>query len=163
MQGLNNFPLGSTVNPEVLRLWTLSKDPGKGMLLLQDGTVTFEPPRRIFLTQDVNTSSFAVTVSRFKPGPDDATAFRWADSADGSERIFELPPYYISDMAEARVNIQQFVREARTEFTRTLLINGNPIIQKTFNEAERYCKVSNVSTPLKAFLVPAPNGICRAN
>jgi hypothetical protein len=132
--------LGSTENPEFLRRWTLSKEPQKGLHLLEDETIVFEPPRRVFLTQDINRTSFVVSVSRFQPGPDDATAF-----IAGSEK-YELPPYYISDMDEARQNIQRYIHEARREYTAALLKNRTPIMRKTFEEAERYLKESKVCT-----------------
>lgn len=103
--------------------------------------MVFEAPRRVFLTQDINMTSFAISVSRFQPGPDDATAF-----VDGSEKVYDLPPYYISDMDEARHNIQRHIREARQEYTVALLTNRNPIIRKTFEEAERYLEESKVCT-----------------
>lgn len=103
--------------------------------------MVYEAPRRVFLTQDINMTSFAVSISRFQPGPDDATAF-----IGGSEKIYELPPYYISDMEEARQNIQQYIRQARREYTVALLANRTPIMQKTFEEAERYLEESKVCT-----------------
>lgn len=106
--------------------------------------MAFEAPRRVFLTQDINMTSFAVSVSRFQPGPDDATAFIWTDAVDGSEKVYELPPYYISDMDEARHNIQRHIREARQEYTVALLANRNPMMRKTFEEAERYLEESKV-------------------
>lgn len=133
-------------DPAVLQQWILSKESGKGARLLVDGTISIEPPRRIFLTQDLNKTSFAVSISRFQPGLGDATAFTWTDAVDGSHRVFDMPPYYISDMAEARENICRYYRQAREEYPNALLVNSNPIVKRTFQEAERYCKASNVST-----------------
>jgi len=82
-----------------------------------------------------------VTVSRFEPGPDDTTAYVWTDTA-GVKREYALPPYYISDMAEAGVNMRRYAQTARPEFTKALLVNSNPIVQKTFREAERYYTAS---------------------
>ena len=103
-----------------------------------------EPPRKVQLTHDITTTSFVVTISRFQPGPDDGTAYNWIDT-DGIRRKYELPPYYISDVAEATENLCQYLPQAREEFSRALLVNSNPIVRKTFKEAERYCKASKVS------------------
>lgn len=121
-----------------------SKEAGKGTLLLQDGTTVFEPPRRVQLTHDVCTTTFEVTISRYQPGPDDTTGYSWTD-ATGCKQKYELPPYYISDLAEAGRNLRQYILKARAEFTKDLLVNSNPIILKTFKEAERYYAVSKVS------------------
>lgn len=131
-------------NPAVLEQWTLSKECGKGTFLLEDGTMAFEPPRQVYLRQEINMAGFAVPVSRFQPGPDDATAYVWTDAA-GTKREYRLPTYYISDMAEAGVNMRGYCRRAWEEYPRTLLVNSNPIVRKTFKEAERYCKASKVS------------------
>ncbi|KAL8952550.1 MAG: hypothetical protein Q9222_001540 [Ikaeria aurantiellina] len=135
------FRLGSAATPFVLQEWTLSKEPSKGMLLLEDGTEMVEPPRHVTLTHDITTTSFAVTVSRFQPGPDDTTSYNWTD-ATGSKRKYHLPPYYISDVEEATKNLRQYLPRASEEFSKALLIGSNSIIQKTFKEAERYCKVA---------------------
>jgi hypothetical protein len=119
---------------------------GNATLFLENGTGVHEPPRRVYLTQDVNTSCFWVTVSRFKPGPGEATSYFWTDAA-GVKHEFPMPPYYISDMAEARRNMRHYARTARPEFTRALLVNSNPIVRKTFEEAERYYTESKVSSP----------------
>lgn len=141
--------IGSTENPLVLQLWMQAKDAQKGVMLLENGTTLLEAPRQIFLTQDTNTSLFSVTVSRFVPGPDDTTAFTWTDAKDGELKAFEMPPYYISDMAEARVNLRRYIYKARREYLNALLTHSNPLIRRTFLEAERFCKISKVRQTFK--------------
>lgn len=116
----------------------------KGLVILDDGSVMLEPPRRIHITHDFNRGNFVVTVSRFQPGPDDATAYVWSD-VSGTEHTFRLPPYYITDMEEAGRNMYKYIWDACGKFPRILLVNSNPIIKRTFIEAERYCKASKVS------------------
>ncbi|RYP44897.1 hypothetical protein DL768_008692 [Monosporascus sp. mg162] len=120
-----------------LQHWMQSKEPGKGTLLLPNGVTDFEPPRKVQLTHDVCKTAFEVTISRYQPGPDDTTGYSWTDIT-GCKRKYELPPYYISDLAEAGRNLRQYIWKTRAEFTRALLVNSNPIILKTFKEAERY-------------------------
>ncbi|KAF8852530.1 hypothetical protein BDZ45DRAFT_109361 [Acephala macrosclerotiorum] len=119
----------------------LSKESGKGALVLKNGKTLFEAPRRVYLTQEINLTTFAVTASRFQPGPDDTTAYVWTDAA-GIKRDYKMPPYYITDMAEAGENMRQYARTARPEFTKAVLVNANPIVRKTFEEAERYYTAS---------------------
>ncbi len=56
-----------------------------------------------------------------------------------------MPPYYISDMAEAQGNLRRYIADARQEYTKGLLKNSNPLLRKVFAEAERYADVSKVS------------------
>ena len=135
------------------------------MLSKKSGTGTlFEPPRRVYITHDVNVTSFAVTISRFLPDPVDTTAYMWTDPA-GVKRAYVLPPYYISDMAEAAENMRRYARTARPEFTKALLSNGNPIVRKTFEEAERYYTASKVGPYLhsRLYSVSVSNLDPRAN
>jgi hypothetical protein len=125
----------------------LSKESGKSML---------QSTRRVYLTQEVNTTCFTVTVSRFQPGPDDTTSYIWTDKA-GIEREYALPPYYISDMAEAGENMRQYARTARPEFTKALLVNCNPIVRKTFDDAERYYTDSKVGQTSKCLPLAVSN------
>ena len=111
-----------------------------------------ESPLRIHITHDVNrTSSFEVTISRFQPGPDDAVVCVSTDAA-GNKMIYGLPPYYISDMAGAAQSMRKYARDTRPEVTRAILANSNPIVRKTFAEAERYYTVTKVS-----YLLPVGN------
>lgn len=103
-----------------------------------------EHPRQIYLTQDFDMTSFSVTVSRFQPTPDDITAYTWTDT-NGNKREYSMPAFFVSDMAEARENMRQYLRKARSLYPKALLMNSNPIVWKTFVEAERYCRASNVS------------------
>lgn len=103
-------------------------------------------PRRLYLAHDVTMTTFAVTVAPFEPGPDDATAYIWND-ATGKKKEYVLPPYYITDMAEAGASMRRYVRTARPEFVQALLVNANPIVKKTFQEAERFHTASNVGPP----------------
>ncbi|RYO97406.1 hypothetical protein DL765_011250 [Monosporascus sp. GIB2] len=132
------FRLGTALNQlATLQHWMQSKEPGKGTLLLPNGVTAFEPPQKVQLTHDVCKTTFEVTISRYQPGPDDTTGYSWTDIT-GCKRKYELPPYYISDLAEAGRNLQRYIRKTRAEFTSALLVNSNPIILKTFEEAERY-------------------------
>ena len=97
-----------------------------------------------------------VTICRFQPGPDDTTAYNWTD-AEGNRRKYELPPYYISDVFEATENLRQYLRQAREEFPGALLVKSNPIVRKTFKEAERHCRVSKVSPSWTYLHPPASN------
>lgn len=121
-----------------------SKESAKGAILLADGSTSFEAPRKVLLTHDVCTTTFEVTISRYQPGPDDTTGYSWTDAA-GHRCKYELPPYYISNLAEAGRNLRQYIPKARLEFTRALLVNSNPVISKTFKEAERFYSDSKVS------------------
>jgi len=105
--------------------------------------MTLEPPRRINIFHDVTRTPFVVTVARFQPRPGDATAYVWKD-ATGKKKAYILPPYYITNMAEAGANMRRYARTARPEFTKALLVNANPIVRKTFQEAERYYTASKV-------------------
>lgn len=135
------FRLGSAQNPTILQQWVLSKEASKNAPIAQESIASLEGPRRIYLAHDVTATTFAVTVDRFQPGVDDTTAYMWTD-ASGRKKEYVLPPYYITDMAEAGENMRQYVRIARPEFTRALLLNANPIVRKTFQEAERYYAAS---------------------
>ncbi|KAJ8130638.1 hypothetical protein O1611_g2985 [Lasiodiplodia mahajangana] len=126
---------------EKLHYWMRSKEASKGRVLLQDGTAVIEPPRKVQLTHDVCTTTFEVTISRYQPGPEDTTGYSWTDS-NGTRWTYELPPYYISDFAEAGANLRRYIRKAVAEFSKALLINSNPIVQKVFGEAERYYEES---------------------
>ncbi|KAK3071574.1 hypothetical protein LTR53_008382 [Teratosphaeriaceae sp. CCFEE 6253] len=136
------FRLGSTTNPSLLEQWTVSKESGKGLVLLDDGTTMLEAPRRLRLTQDINTVSLSVTVPRFQPTLGDVTGFPCTDARTGVVTSYELPPYYISDMAEAAANLRKHIREARREYCNRVLAKANPIVRKTFREAERYRSAS---------------------
>ncbi|KAK4151390.1 hypothetical protein C8A00DRAFT_17199 [Chaetomidium leptoderma] len=114
------------------------------MLPFEDGTAVFESPRQVHLTQCFNRTSFCVTVSRFEPGPHYPTTYTWIE-ADGVKRKYAMPPYYISDMAEASRNMRHFARTANSETTRVFLADSNPIVKKTFKEAERYCTASKAT------------------
>ena len=121
----------------------MTKESEKRALILQGEATTLESPRRVFLTQEVTVSNFPVTVARFQPGPDDTTSYKWTDAA-GVEIEYAMPPYYITDMVEAGQNMRQYAKSARTEFSKALLTKANPIVQKTFREAERYFTASKV-------------------
>jgi hypothetical protein len=114
------------------------------MFLLDNGTMYQEPPRQIHLTLDLNRSKFPVTISRFVPDENDTTDYRWTDEA-GNHRRYDMPPYAINDMVEARRSIFQFLQIARAEFMAALLGNSNPIVKRTFQEAERYRRATQVS------------------
>jgi len=131
----------------------LSKGSEKGAL---------QRPRRVYLTQDINVTTFAVTVLLFQPGPDDTTAYVWTDAA-GIKRKYVLPPYYISDMAEAGANMRRYAQTARPEFTKALLVNSNPIVRKTFQEAERYYTASKVGPSSKLLPLAGSNFDSRAS
>ncbi|KAK5632162.1 hypothetical protein RRF57_007876 [Xylaria bambusicola] len=77
-----------------------SKAPSRGQLLLQDGTIVNELPRKVQVTHDVCTTTFEITISRYQPGPEDATGYSWTDGS-GTRQTYELPPYYISDIAKS--------------------------------------------------------------
>lgn len=120
-----------------------SKEPRKNNSFLQDGTTVFEPPHKVQLTHDVCTTTFEVTLSRYEAGPGDTTSYFWTDAA-GCKQTYELPPYYISDLEEAGRNLRKYISKARGEFTQRLLVNSNPIVLKTFKEAERFIRESKV-------------------
>jgi hypothetical protein len=121
-----------------------SKEPGKGQVLLQDGTVVIEPPRKVQVTHDVCTTTFEIAISRYQPGPEDTTGYSWTDNT-GTKWTYELPPYYISDIAEAGANLRRYIREARAEFSRALLSNSNPIVQTTPEKQRNTMKNKNHS------------------
>ncbi|KAK3075907.1 hypothetical protein LTR53_000336 [Teratosphaeriaceae sp. CCFEE 6253] len=139
------FVPGSTTNPSLLEQWTDSKESGKGLVFLDDGTTILEAPRRLTLTQDINTVCLSVTVSRFQPVMGDVTGFPCTDAWTGVVTTYELPPYYISDMAEAAANLRKYIREARREYCNRVLAKANPIVRKTFREAERYRSASKTA------------------
>lgn len=94
----------------------LSKEDGKGTLVLRNGQTLKEAPRRIWLTQEIVTVKFPVTVSRFQPGWDDTTAYVWTDPT-GAKQEYHMPPYYIIDLVEAGENMRIYAQRARPEFT----------------------------------------------
>lgn len=118
----------------------------KDLVLVGDRQDFLEPPRQLAIAHDVTVTTFTVTVSRFQPGEGDATGYIWSDAA-GNKNEYKLPPYYISDMAEAAQNMRRYVRTARAEFTGALLTSSNPIVRKTFEEAERYYAISKACDP----------------
>ncbi|KAK7414948.1 hypothetical protein QQX98_006273 [Neonectria punicea] len=137
------FRLGTTLDPlAILQQWMQSKQAAESTLLLEDESPTPEPPRKVQLTHDVCTTTFEVTIARYQPGPGDTTGYSWTDEA-GCKRTYELPPYYISDLGEAARNLRHYIWEAKAEFTRALLVGSNPVVLKTFKEAERYHVDSN--------------------
>ncbi|EPE33006.1 hypothetical protein GLAREA_06018 [Glarea lozoyensis ATCC 20868] len=136
------FRLGTTTTPATLQQWMLSKQsPPEGSIVLYNGNSSLGPPRQIYLAQEVNTTTFPVTVTRFHPGPQDTTAYKWTDTA-GVKQEYEMPPYYIVDMAETGASMRQYARAVMPELTQKLLVNANPIVRKTFKEAERYYNTS---------------------
>ena len=126
---------------------------------MQDGNTIYEPPRAVSLTQDKTIYHFPVTVSRFVPDDEDALNFSWTDS-DGIEQTFEMPPYHISDMSVARENILQFFVEARDGYPRVLTADANPIVKRTFEEAQRYCQETDVSDTCQ-YLLNVPDHLRR--
>jgi hypothetical protein len=134
-----------------MQQWMLVKEPPTDQLMLEDGSVTNEEPQRIFLTQDISAHSFAVRVSRFKPGPEDATGFTWKE-ADGVKRVMDLPALCISDMDETTASLRLFINAHRFEYVERLTYEANPILRKTFEEAERYLK----ATPKVGLFSPSP-------
>lgn len=144
--GIKLFRLGTALDkPATHQSQMQSKELRKGVLIRQNGPTAFEPPRRVRLTHDVcRTTTFEVTLSRYEPDVDDTTGYYWTDST-GRKQGYELPPYYISNEDEAAQNLVQYIKKARVEFTRALLPNSNPIIQKTFEEAGRYHAASKSS------------------
>jgi hypothetical protein len=141
------FRLGSAATPAVLQQWTQSKASQRGLLLLDGGATYQEPPRQVYLTLDLNKSKFPVTVSRFVPDENDTTDYRWTDES-GTYQRYDMPPYAIANMAEARKAIFDFLPRARAEFMQTLLGSSNPIVRRTFSEAERYRRATQVMSNL---------------
>ena len=131
----------------------LSKESEKGALVLSNETTDSETSRQIYLTQEINLTTFAVIVSRFQPGSDDTTAYVWTDAAE-IKKEYEIPPYYICDMAEAGENMRRYARIARPEIIRVILANANPMVRKTFEETERFYAISKVDNLPKPPLEP---------
>jgi hypothetical protein len=125
--------LGSTTN-DVLRQWLKNKQFFQDANFLENGEVVFEQPTKIQLRQKNMGSTLEITVSKFLPSPGDATFYPWKD-ASGEDHILEMPPYYISDMAEAKRNIIQYARKTSGCYMKSLLSEANPIIRDTFSQA----------------------------
>ncbi|KAF4987082.1 hypothetical protein FDECE_15605 [Fusarium decemcellulare] len=111
----------------------------------------------LFLTQGFGEAwedSLCVTVSRFDPVPGDRTTYFWTDPA-GNPREMEVPPYFISDLDEARCNIRQFVYDVRSTYIEALHQDSSPLIRQTFQAALNYAafnKTELVSVALNTWV-----------
>ncbi|KAM5358791.1 hypothetical protein ACJZ2D_014999 [Fusarium nematophilum] len=113
-----------------LGIWVKGK---QRLLGLQDS----KDSRVLFLTQGIGEGMetfLSVTVSRFDPKRGDRTTYFWTDP-DGNPREMEVPPYFISDLEEAKHNIRRFVHEVRSTYIDTLHGDSNPLIRQTFQAA----------------------------
>jgi hypothetical protein len=130
--------LGSTLNDE-LKIWTARKQE---LDMIHSVSYT-TPPRRILVTQEVGVI-LEITVSRFYPEKGDKTGLKWTDR-HGNLKLFDLPPYYISDVAEAARALRQYTRHFSAHCFDSLLQSTNPIIWKTFEAACHYVTVTEVN------------------
>jgi hypothetical protein len=105
--------------------------------------------RRVYLTQDILNWIMPVTLERFQPELGQATAYKWTDPDNGTQLEYDMPPYRISDMREATINVGMLIKFAQMQFTGQLLEDSNPIIKMVFDEARRYCEVSKVQLPCR--------------
>jgi hypothetical protein len=133
--------LGSTANKD-LQIWLDKKNLFKDIKLLDNGEIIYDPPRKIHLTQNVG-ATLEVTLSKFVPSPDDVVSYPWKDSS-GQDHLLEMPPYYISDMEEAKRNILQYLRKTTQSYLKSLLSGANPIIHETFKQACRFVRDEKV-------------------
>ena len=90
-----------------------------------------------------------VTISRFQPEPGDATGYTWHDP-QGHTQMMEMPPYYMSDMTQALVDIQDYGVRSFSSYIDSLLDGANPIIWKTFQAAYNYVTFTKVSVRARA-------------
>ncbi|KAM5343252.1 hypothetical protein ACJ41O_014218 [Fusarium nematophilum] len=127
--GLRLHRKGPTIRDD-LGIWVKGK---QRLLGLQDS----KDSRVLFLTQGIGEGMetfLSVTVSRFDPKRGDRTTYFWTDP-DGNPREMEVPPYFISDLEEAKHNIRRFVHEVRSTYIDTLHGDSNPLIRQTFQAA----------------------------
>ena len=138
--------IGSTLN-ENLQVWTRRKEELQSLQLSRPSGVS-RISQTLIITQEIGVI-LRVTVSRFHPEPNDATGYAWHDS-EGNTQIMEMPPYYISDMSQALVNIQEYGDLSCSLYIQSLLDGTNPIIWKTFQAAYNYVAFSQVCFYLSA-------------
>jgi len=136
---------GSTFN-EDFHLWTMRKWKLQQVKLLE-GEIAFGTSQSIFLTQDLG-DEIMVTVSRFHPEPGDATGYMWEDP-NGKKQMMEMPCYWIVDLEEALLNIQEYGRRSRSLYIESLLADANPIIRQTFQVALSYTAFAKASAQRK--------------
>ena len=74
--------------------------------------------RTVVLTQDQG-FELKVSVSRFFATDGDATGYPWKDLC-GNARLMDMPPYYISDMPQALINMQLYAQKAKTTYISSL-------------------------------------------
>ncbi|KAF3768124.1 hypothetical protein M406DRAFT_275913 [Cryphonectria parasitica EP155] len=101
----------------------------------------------LFLTQGFGEAfedALSVHVSRFQKKPGDRTAYYWTDWS-GRPRSMEMPPYFISDLEEARKNLFDFTRNVRSVYIETITADSNSIIRKTFQAALHFGAYSNAN------------------
>jgi hypothetical protein len=72
-------------------------------------------------------------------------AYDWEDQS-GQTHTMEMPPYFISDIEAARINLREFSQNARSSYIQTILAGANPIVCHTFQAALAYTAFGQVST-----------------
>lgn len=138
--------LGSTLNDN-LQIWTRRKEELQSLQLARPSGVS-RISQTLIITQEIGVT-LRVNVSRFQPEPSDATGYAWHDS-EGSTQIMEMPPYYISNMPQALVDIQEYGDLSCPLYIQSLLDGTNPIVWKTFQAAYNYVTFSKVCFYLSA-------------
>lgn len=58
----------------------------------------------------------------------------------------EMPPYFISNLEEARQELVNFTRRVRSVYIETLVADSNPIVRQTFEAAMRFAAFGDVRT-----------------
>ncbi|RYP55596.1 hypothetical protein DL771_012350 [Monosporascus sp. 5C6A] len=142
---------GSTTNNNLIN-WMRQKQSENCLLpadVAHRGLLTDEAPRVIHLTQDVG-YTLPVTVSTFLPDSGDITGYSWKDSAGNNQKM-EMPPYYIQDLDQAILDIQQYARSSRSSYISSLLDGHSKVVCGTFEAAFRFLE-ANESTLLSYML-----------
>lgn len=127
-----------------LASWILKKDELHQVILLRDAN-SKRPSRKVLITQDQGLV-FSVQISAFEPDPEDSTSWQWRDPGS-NPRAMEMPPYYISDVMDATINMREAAQKSRGEVIDYHLQGANSITKKTFEAACRYLECSNVGLP----------------
>ena len=119
--------------------------------LPSESVIVTKNSQTIFITQELGVT-LELAVSLFQTEPSDVTAYVWHDK-EGNMQTLDMPPYYISDMPQALVNIQLYGQSTSQLYTEYLLKDANPIIRITFDAAHCYARLFKVRVNCKSCYV----------
>lgn len=108
-----------------------------------------KPEHFLFLTQffaEGCDDALRLKVSRFPPEPEDRLAYHWTDPSGPGLRTMEMPPIFISDLEDARLNLLEYFRTVRSVYIETLLADSHPVVHETFQTALLFISFGHVGT-----------------